>query len=295
VRVGKPLTWPESLANLALFNRGFQMRATRAERLRLCSNRTIRAVRRGPLRGLAVRDLPDDFLHSLLADPDAVFARADSRLLKDCPSATVAVVPMPTPGGAVPVVFKRVNVRSWLDPLKNLVRRSHAVRSWANGHALRDRWLPTPRRGGLRAEGYILTEMVPNATPLRPAGRDLIDRLARVLRDMHDRGVSHRDLKAPNILLANGTDPVLIDLVGVRTRVNLTVAKRAKELSRLNASFVNDPAVSRTDRLRFLRAYLASGPRLGGAEVDWKSWWKLVSRATAAKVARNRRTGRVLG
>jgi hypothetical protein len=222
------------------------------------------------------------------------------RLLKDCPSATVAVIAMPTATGPVPVVFKRVNVRSWLDPLKNLVRRSQALRSWLNGHALRDRWLPTPRplavfhryRGGLPAEGYVLTEMVPDAAPLRPAGRELSDRLARTLRAMHDRGVSHRDLKAPNILLANGTDPVLIDLVGVRTQVQLTVEKRAKELARLNASFVNDPALTQSDRLRFLLAYLASGPALG---VDWKNWWELVSRATAAKVARNRRAGRVLG
>ena len=56
-------------------------------------------MRRGPFHGFAVRDLPDDFLHSLLADPDAAFTRAGVRVLKDCPSAKVAVVPMPTPGG----------------------------------------------------------------------------------------------------------------------------------------------------------------------------------------------------
>jgi serine/threonine protein kinase len=109
---------------------------------------------------------------------------------------------------------------------------------------------------------------------------------------MHDRGVSHRDLKAPNILLAHGAEPVLIDLVGVRTRVRLTAEKRAKELSRLSASFASDPAVRHSDRLHFLKAYLASGPALG---VGWKKWWELVSRATTAKVARNRREGRVLG
>jgi serine/threonine protein kinase len=111
---------------------------------------------------------------------------------------------------------------------------------------------------------------------------------------MHDRGVSHRDLKAPNILLANGREPMLIDLVGVRTQVRLTYSRRAREIARLNASFLRDSAVSRGDRLRFLHAYLAAGPKLGGPEVDWKSWWKWVSQATAQKVARNRRTGRVL-
>jgi hypothetical protein len=269
----------------------------------LGSNRTIQKVQRGAIRGFAVRDLPDDFLQALLANPDEAFTRPGVRMLKDCPSATVAIIAMPSSAGQVPVVLKRLNVRNWLDPMKNLVRRSHALKSWANGNALRDRWLPTPRplaifhrrRFGLPAEGYLLTELVPAAEPLAIPNRDLLYRLGRMLRAMHDRGVSHRDLKAPNILLAHGVEPVLIDLVGVRTQARLTPARRAKELARLNASFATNPGVTRGDRLRLLLAYLAAGPKLDSVKVDWKTWWKWVSRATAAKVARNRRAGRVLG
>ena len=68
--------------------------------------------------------------------------------------------------------------------------------------------------------------------------------------------------------------------------------QRAKELARLNASFLDSEEVTRTDRLRFLNAYLAAG---SGFQESWKSWWKMVSRATAAKVAKNRRNGRTLG
>lgn len=288
-------------------------RATRASNLRfwaareqrwLGSNRTIRRVRRGALRGLAVRDLPDDFLRTLLADPDAPFAAATGpTILKDCATSTVAVIPMPTPAGVVPVVFKRVNAKSWASPVKNLLHRSAILRSWSNGHTLRDRQLPTPRplavfhrhRLGCPTVGYLLTELVPGAVQLDAAvaagAEEAPLRLARVLRMMHDRGVSHRDLKAANILLARGTDPVLIDLVGVRTGVRLDVARRAKELARLNVSFLSSRDVTLSDRLRFLRAYLSAGPALG---VGWKSWWDLVSRATAAKVERNRRSGRAL-
>ncbi|MCE9563231.1 MAG: hypothetical protein K8U57_14400 [Planctomycetes bacterium] len=272
------------------------------ERRWLGSNRTIRKVKRGSVRGLAVRDIPEHVIRAILEDPDGVFTLADALILKDSRTSTVATFSIPMLTGSVPVVLKRVNVRSWSDPLKNLFRRSPVLRSWSNGHTLRDRGLPTPRplaafhryRHGLPAEGYLLTEMVPSAVQLDAVtepSRDTIVRLARILRMMHDRGVSHRDLKAPNILLSQ-CDPILIDLVGVRTRVRLTVARRAKEVMRLGASFLSNPAITRTDRLRFLTAYLGAGPAL---QVGWKSWWKLVSRATAEKVARNRRVGRMLG
>lgn len=353
VHFGRPLSWGDSLANLVRYNRWFQLRATAADRARfwrayrearqtvafapddarrleeatLASNRrfwlartarykgTHRTVRRVP-GGLAVRDLPASFLRRLLTNPDAMFERPDTTILKRCEGSTVAELVMPTPDGPRAVILKRVNVKSALDPLKNLFRSSAVRRSWLLGHGLCERQLPTPRplamfhrrrAGFLPAEGYLLTEKVPDAVGLPEAVaacrdpqtlRAWAERLARVVRTMHDRGVSHRDLKAPNVMLQGAaTDPasatpVLIDLVGVRASAGaVPVPRCAKELARLNASFLATPHVTRTERLRFLRAYL----RVGAGRADWKSWWNLVSAATAAKVAKNARSGRAIG
>jgi hypothetical protein len=112
---------------------------------------------------------------------------------------------------------------------------------------------------------------------------------------MHDRQVSHRDLKAPNVLMAGPdpltAEPVLIDLVGVETGRQVRESVRVRDLARLNASFHDTPTVSRTDRLRCLRAYLRWGLHGRG---DWKSWWKRVGEATRMKAARNARVGRPL-
>ena len=207
---------------------------------------------------------------------------------------------MPTSDGPRPVILKRFNIRRGHEPLKNMFRRSPALRSWITGHSLRDRWLPSPRplavfhrtRRGCPAEGYLLTEKVPDAIDLSDsASRGTLEKLARTVRAMHDRGVSHRDLKAPNVLLERGEEPMLIDLVGVQTRVRVAFRQRAKELARLNASFLASPDVRHADRLRFLRTYLSAGPR---RPETWKTWWAAVAGATVAKVAKNRRSGRPL-
>jgi serine/threonine protein kinase len=106
---------------------------------------------------------------------------------------------------------------------------------------------------------------------------------------MHDRGVSHRDLKAANILLEHGTDPVFIDLVGVRLGSPPSFKQRTKELARINASFLG--AITRTARLRFLLTYLNAGER---RLANWKDWWRAIRTATEAKQAKNRRSGRPL-
>ncbi len=354
ISFGAPLSWAASRANLIRFNRWFQLRTSQTERLRfweayraarpsvpdaaceleretLASNRrfwrarterykgthrTVRTVRVGHVRGLAVQDLPDDFLFAIMANPDEVFTRPSTRLLKQCVSSTVAELEMPTPDGTRSFILKRVNVRNLLDPLKNLVRSSAVRRSWLLGHGLRERWLPTPRplamfhiyhAGCLPTAGYLLTEKVPNAVGLPEAVKACRDtrilrawagKLARVVRTMHDRGVSHRDLKAPNVMLENATSdpanatPVLIDLVGVRASADaVPFTRRAKELARLNASFLAMPHITRTELLRFLLAYLSTGER----QLSWKTWWKAVSEATAAKVEKNRRNGRAIG
>jgi tRNA A-37 threonylcarbamoyl transferase component Bud32 len=184
------------------------------------------------------------------------------------------------------------------------------------GHGLIERQLPTPRPLAmihrycghlLPMEGYLVTEKVPDAWGLPEAVQATRDpkrirlwaeRLARWVRRMHDRGVSHRDLKAPNILLQHATTdpanaaPVFIDLVGVRVSSRAVPwPRRAKDLARLNASFLAMPHITRTERLRFLLTYLRTGERV----LDWKKWWRAVSGATLAKVAKNRRANRQLG
>src|SRR5262249_2129644 len=117
-----------------------------------------------------------------------------------------------------------------------------------------------------------------------------LDELGRLVRELHRRQVSHRDLKAAN-LLVNADGVWLIDLVGVRLLRRLPRRRRVQDLARLHASFCRSPLLTRTDKLRFLRTYLQWG--LTGRQ-RWKRWWREIAAATEAKVARNLRNGRPL-
>ena len=283
--------------------------ATEASNLRFWAARTgrylgnnsgFKRVKAGNVRGHVVRDLPEAVWGEWLADPDAVFARPGVKLLKDSRSSTVAVL-------GDDVIFKRFRLKSPLAAAKNLFRRSSALRSWVFGHNLIERGLPTARplfvahrrRFGVPTEGYIAFEKIPDAVELpdavaasdRQQVRELAGTLGRLIRRMHERQVSHRDLKAPNILISGPTrEPVLIDLVGLTVGKRVPQADRVRDLARLNASFLHTPQVSRTDRLRFLVAYLGRTERRNAL----KSWWKLVAVATDTKVRKNLQSGRPL-
>jgi tRNA A-37 threonylcarbamoyl transferase component Bud32 len=280
----------------------------------LGTNRYFRAVRQGDVVGHAVADLPPECLRPFLDDPDEPFRRADVRVLKQSPSSAVIALDLPGPDGPRRVIYKRFAVTHWTDPLVALVRRTPALRSYVLGHGLRLRCLPTPRplgvwhryRFGLPQEGYLLTEAVPDATELHTfvrqllaAGtrtsrvqlRALIDRLARLVGTLHCRHLSHRDLKASNVLVSKD-QLSFIDLVGVTRLGKVRRSRRIQNLARLNASSAACAGLTRTDKLRFLRAYLRWGLR--GRE-GWKRWWRQIEEATAEKIERNRRRGRPLG
>jgi tRNA A-37 threonylcarbamoyl transferase component Bud32 len=290
-------------------------------RFRRClgNNRYYQRLRRGELTGHAVRDLAPDLLQRLAGDPDAPFRQAGVSLLKDSASSTVAVLHE----GGRRFLYKRFRVRSWGDPWLALLRQTPALRSWILGHALLERGLPTARpllllqrqRYSLLTESYLLTEMIEPATNLHyylwgldklPADqrqrqrRRLIDRLARLLRALHCRGLAHRDLKANNILVRDQEFGVrgqesgiwLIDLVGASRHGEVGRRRKVRNLARLNASLQEHHQVSHGERLRFLLLYLQAGLK---GRAGWKRWWRQIEQATQAKQERNRRRDRILG
>ncbi|MGB2976572.1 MAG: lipopolysaccharide kinase InaA family protein, partial [Phycisphaerae bacterium] len=91
--------------------------------------------------------------------------------------------------------------------------------------------------------------------------RAVARRLAHLVRRMHDAGFSHRDLKAPNLLVSpahgEAARPVLVDLDGLAYKGYVSEGRRAKDLMRLSVSLEEWGVARATDRLRFLRAYLA--------------------------------------
>lgn len=83
-----------------------------------------------------------------------------------------------------------------------------------------------------------------------------VSRLAASLRQFHDSGVYHSDLKGSNIMITELPDTwniFYIDLDRVYFNKRITLKKKIKNLTQLNASMPN--CITYTDRLRFYRTY----------------------------------------
>jgi tRNA A-37 threonylcarbamoyl transferase component Bud32 len=291
------------------------------------SNKYFEAITRDNAWGVASRELDPDAFRRIMDDPDGPFADSTSRLLKDSRTTRVVETTMIVRGRPTAVIYKRFNRKKWLDPIFNLFRPSRAWRSWQAGQDLVSRGIPTPKNLAylerrphgtsrflrfLSHETYLMTakeepavdlatyvhEILPSlpADLRRARVRRLIVSLSRLIRSLHDRSLSHRDLKSANILIRTDTideeDRLsLIDLVGVRLRHPLPRGRRVQNLARLGISLEAIPGRTRTDALRFLRLYLPWG--LSPLK-DWKSFWRSIERAMRAKRLRNLRRGRPL-
>lgn len=274
-------------------------------------NRRFRRFAFGAMRGFAVRDLNLADLRAIIECPTKAMRDA-GELLKDSRSSTVARLTVRINGEQRALILKRFRAKTRWHGLRSLFRTTACMRSWQNGHSFRDALLPTPRplaiwqvyRRGLPADGYLLQELADGIDLHSYLRRllvlsnsnitELIETLARFVRTLHERGWSHRDLKASNLLVSwseRGPRITLVDLVGGTRSSSVSASRRQRDLARLNASFCNAPAFSRTDRLRFLRTYM--NWHLCGKR-DWKRWWRQVARFTRAKVEQNLRRGRVL-
>ena len=293
------------------------------------SNKYFKKYRTSDAWAIASRALDPATVRALMADPDAPFDQPATRILKMSRTTTVAELTLPVGREPTPVIYKRFNRRQWIDPLLALFRPSRAWRAWQAGQDLTSRGLPTPKnlaligrpwlRLGRRLAGVLPREMVVVTLRAEPSitlgdyARQVLPglppevarkrrialtlALARLIRTLHERSLSHRDLKASNILidgdLEDGAEVrlSLIDLVGVNIVHPMSRDRRLQNLARLQVSLAEAPGRTRTDALRFLRAYL---PWSLWPREEWKRLWREVDARCDRKRARNRRRGRIL-
>jgi hypothetical protein len=105
-----------------------------------------------------------------------------------------------------------------------------------------------------------------------PERRALLERFARFARKLHDAGVDQDDFSPNNFLVRADGSFVLIDFERARVRRGPLGARAFTQLAKLHR---RDFGVSRSDRLRFLRAYLGSTGRAGREErrAAWQKIW----------------------
>ncbi len=209
------------------------------------------AVDRDFLRFSVVDRNTLDSLREVLADPD--FALENGRRLKSGGTCTVADVS----SGAQRMVIKRYNLKHWRHALSRMWRPSRAWHAWREGHRLAFYDIATPRPlamieerwGALRRRAFLVTEFC--------AGRSLLDLLdaqqvpdaqmaegiVTVFRALCDLRITHGDLKASNLLWADGR-VVLIDLDATQQHTTEQGFQRAW----------------RRDRARLLRNWPADAP-----------------------------------
>jgi hypothetical protein len=201
--------------------------------------------------------------------------------------------------------FKQYHYRSLWDILKHAFRPSRAARTMKAAAMLEANGFVTPeiiamgcrRKGIFTLETFLLTREVENAQPLyvffdqqygrsnsHPAEKHkFINALGHLIGRLHAKNISHGDLRLGNVLVRKndaGWKFFLLDNERTVQYTRLPDRLRLKNLVQCNMHQTR--ALTRTDRLRFFKAYLAENPTLAPTA---KIWLKKINRRTLRRLA----------
>lgn len=235
-----------------------------------------------------------DWWTSQLAHPLRWFSADTS--CKNSHSAQVHRADLAHPCGSIGLILKRPLARNWVRRLRMWLGPSRSMRGWRIGHALLHRDIRAARPvamlerrfGPVVLDNILITERIPGAIDLGGyLRREYAERssrgwvhckrllsaaLVRQLRRLEERGFTHLDCKAENLLVV-GEPPRLIwiDMDGLRLVGRVGDERRLNALERLFASVSALPGLTRGDFARFLRDWSC---RFGAKRGAWRDVWR---------------------
>lgn len=247
-----------------------------------------------------------------LASPLRWFEPAAGESCKNSHSASVRRAVLEHPDEPLPVILKRPLARNVRRVASRLLSTSRSRRAWCVAYALLNRDVPTARplavlerrAGPFVLDSVLVTEALPGAIDLEAylrreherrgrrgwaaLKRGLAPLLAAHVRRLAERGFAHRDCKASNVLVRDAGELRLlwIDLDGVRRVGRVSTQAEHQALARLHVSLLSLPGLTRTDRVRFLKAYLA---RFGAPTTAWREAWAQTGEIVRRKLANRAR------
>jgi tRNA A-37 threonylcarbamoyl transferase component Bud32 len=249
--------------------------------------------------------LESSLLEAGLLDFEALFTRTDLEIVKalikerqtlrartaDGTRFYIKRYTDPGPPPALPAILRVVG----RDRRNTMKFSSQAAREYAVLQRLADLGVPAPTPaaymeeldGSRVARAAVITvglpadqslEQVLRSGPLPRTRRvRFAVKLGRMLRDMHEGGVNHRDFYLVHILVGEGDRLYVTDLNRADIRRRVGKRWRVKDVAALLHSA--PPAVTRTDKARFARAYL--GGRLRSHKAFLRAVLRKAARITA--------------
>ncbi|MFO0814483.1 MAG: lipopolysaccharide kinase InaA family protein [Gemmatales bacterium] len=261
------------------------------------ANRDFYELRVRRCNAWASRQVPANWLSRFLFDPEEWMASPAGEVFKA--SRHGRVVKLQAEHEAI--VIKQFAARHALDRIIGRWRRSPALHCYRMAYRLQTAHIPISkplavveqRRHGQLLHSYFFMEYLDNTQDLgaywlqasNTARRQVSEQLARLIAQLHRYRMSHRDLKALNILVqprGEASQIYLIDFRGVTHSWWLTHQRRCKDLARLAISAITTMQASRTDLLRFLLWYLSQDE-----QPRWRHYWKQIARYMQAKILQN--------
>ncbi len=221
----------------------------------LQNNPDFKAYRFGSNRFVINKKFDSEQFRKEILNPSTLLEK--SEILKDSRTTKAGLTKLED---ETTVFIKKYNYKGLKFGLKYLLRKARAFRAWQSAWALECCGVPTPvniaafsfRKFGWYKSAYLITEVMDNLIELLDFYREMVastdlqvqyaDEVTKMLSEIHEKGISHGDLKLSNIYVQKSDEVYsfgLWDLDGTKFHGKpLGVQKRSAELARLIASYV---------------------------------------------------------